>query len=290
MNDTHGHLVGDEVLIECANIVARRCRHKGKVYRFGGEEIAVLLPNFAISEAVALAESIRSEIEISRMSSKKLSLTASIGVATAPVHATEGKQLLKVADEALYAAKHLGRNLVRIAGEEPETPTAEPHPDVNNEPIHFRVGQPVNIPIAKIPPGTKQGTRFGPFKFHVHGPTHGFKEKALLTASSILDFVVGREKGSPPYPSSDDAAAWSKEQGILRAYDAQTLKLFREGIGKDAISTHDQLLRRGLQDPALDRLYIDPGTTAGIKVIGQKLHDLAEKLPPDEQSRTTQPS
>ena len=119
VNDTHGHPVGDEVLIECANVIARRCRHKGKVYRFGGEEIAVLLPNFTVSEAVALAESIRSQIETSRMTSKKLSITASIGVATAPNHATEAKELLKVADEALYAAKRLGRNLVRIAGETP---------------------------------------------------------------------------------------------------------------------------------------------------------------------------
>jgi diguanylate cyclase (GGDEF)-like protein len=125
VNDTHGHPVGDEVLIECANTVARRCRYKGKVYRFGGEEIAVLLPNFTVWEAVAVAESIRSEIEASRMSSKKLSITASIGVATAPVHATEGTKLLKAADEALYAAKRLGRNLVRIAVADPEIPTGD---------------------------------------------------------------------------------------------------------------------------------------------------------------------
>jgi diguanylate cyclase (GGDEF)-like protein len=125
VNDTHGHPIGDEVLIECASTIARRCRHKGKVYRFGGEEIAVLLPNFTASEAVALAESIRCEIEASRMSSKKLSISASIGVATAPVHATEGKQLLGAADKALYAAKGRGRNLVRIAGGDPETRTGD---------------------------------------------------------------------------------------------------------------------------------------------------------------------
>lgn len=123
VNDTHGHPVGDEVLIECAHAIVRRSRLKGKVYRFGGEEIAVLLTNFTVSEAFALAESIRSEIATSKMSSKKLSITASIGVATAPVHAAEGKQLLKVADEALYTAKHLGRNLVRIAGEDHSTPS-----------------------------------------------------------------------------------------------------------------------------------------------------------------------
>jgi diguanylate cyclase (GGDEF)-like protein len=125
VNDTHGHPVGDEVLIECANAIVRRCRRKGKVYRVGGEEIAVLLPNFTLSEAVALAESIRFEIEITKMSGKKLSITASIGVATAPIHATEGKQLFTVADKALYAAKRLGRNLVRIAADGPVTPSGD---------------------------------------------------------------------------------------------------------------------------------------------------------------------
>ncbi len=117
VNDTYGHPIGDEVLVDCAKTIARRCRHKGKAYRFGGEEFAVLLPNFTVSEAVALAESIRSELEKSKMSSKQLSITVSIGLATVPDHATDGKQLLKAADDALYAAKHLGRNLVRIAGE-----------------------------------------------------------------------------------------------------------------------------------------------------------------------------
>ncbi len=118
VNDTHGHPVGDEVLIDCAKAVVRRCQHKGEVYRFGGEEMAVILPNFSGSEAVALAESIRREIEKGKMSGKQLAITVSIGVATAPDHATDAKQLLTAADEALYAAKGLGRNLVRIAGEQ----------------------------------------------------------------------------------------------------------------------------------------------------------------------------
>jgi len=110
----------------------------------------VLLPNFTTSEAVSLAESIRAEIETSKMSSKRLSITASIGVATAPCHAIEGKQLLKVADGALYAAKHDGRNLVRIAGKEPKAPTVEPESDTTNGAKHVNVVQPVNTPIAKI--------------------------------------------------------------------------------------------------------------------------------------------
>lgn len=144
VNDTHGHPVGDGVLIDCANVIVRRCRHKGKVYRFGGEEIVMLLPNFTVSEAVALAGSIRSEIETSMMSSKKLSITASIGVATAPVHATNGKQLLEVADDALYAAKRLGRNLVRTAGEDPETPTG----DTQRRPAPVGTEQPIEMTLS----------------------------------------------------------------------------------------------------------------------------------------------
>src|ERR1019366_4885778 len=132
-------------------------------------------------------------------------ITASVGAATTPTHATDGKQLLKVAEEALYAAKRLGRNLVRIAGEGTGTQTDKPQRVIDNGEIHLHVGQPVNVPIAKIPKDAKPGTVLGPFKLHVHGPPLGLKERALLTAASILDFVVRREKDAPPYPSSDDA-------------------------------------------------------------------------------------
>ena len=126
------------------------------------------------------------------------------------------------------------------------------------------------------------GTKLGPFTIHVDGPKLGFKESTLLLSASILDFVVKREQGTPPYPSSDDAATWTDQQALLRAYDADTMKRFREVLGSAVENARHQLLRRGLQDPTLDRLYNDPGTTAGIKIIGHKLHYLAEKLPPDE--------
>jgi len=153
---------------------------------------------------------------------------------------------------------------------------------VGDDVIHLHTGQPVHIAIAKIPVGTKPGTRFGPFKIELHGPRAlGLKASTFLTSSAILEFVVRREKGAPRYPSSDDTATWSKKQAVLRAYDSETLRQFRDSLGKQAIAAHDNLLRKGLQDPALDRLYDDPGNTAGIKVVGQKLHDLAEMLPPD---------
>jgi RNA-directed DNA polymerase len=117
VNDAHGHPVGDEVLIDCANLILARCQSKGDAYRFGGEEIAVLLPNFTTAEASALAETIRSVIERTPVGSKRLSVTASIGLATAPDHATVPGLLLKAADDALLAAKARGRNRVQIASE-----------------------------------------------------------------------------------------------------------------------------------------------------------------------------
>lgn len=62
-NDTYGHSVGDEVLKATAQVVATVVRGKGEAYRYGGEEISVILPNHALVEAAAVAERIRNEIE-----------------------------------------------------------------------------------------------------------------------------------------------------------------------------------------------------------------------------------
>lgn len=117
VNDTHGHPVGDEVLIAVSNCMNAVIRRKGKAFRVGGEEIAVLLPNFSGSEATVLAERIRIETEGSRMGTKSLAVTVSCGVASMPEHTTEHKQLVELADAALYTAKRIGRNCVFLSGE-----------------------------------------------------------------------------------------------------------------------------------------------------------------------------
>ncbi len=117
VNDTHGHPVGDEVLLVAAERAGRRLQGKGKAYRYGGEEFAILLPNYSAEEAVGLAERIRKDIEKTPMSSKKLKITGSFGIASAPDHAPanakDAKVLLRRADDALYRAKEEGRNRVR---------------------------------------------------------------------------------------------------------------------------------------------------------------------------------
>ncbi|MBC8029204.1 MAG: GGDEF domain-containing protein [Pyrinomonadaceae bacterium] len=117
VNDTHGHPSGDEVLQIVAKIVKQIVGAKGTCYRYGGEEISILLPNYTADEAGSLAERIRIAISSSPIGSKQLSVSVSFGIGDIPTHARTPSELLKAADAALYEAKNFGRNLVRISGE-----------------------------------------------------------------------------------------------------------------------------------------------------------------------------
>ena len=117
VNDTHGHPCGDEVLQNVAKIVKQTVGVKGTCYRYGGEEVSILLPNYTAEETSSLAERIRIAIASAPIGSKQLRVTVSFGIAEVPTHARTAIDLLKAADAALYEAKNLGRNLVRISGE-----------------------------------------------------------------------------------------------------------------------------------------------------------------------------
>jgi diguanylate cyclase (GGDEF)-like protein len=117
VNDTHGHLAGDEVLKAVAETVRRTVRDYDSVGRFGGEEFVVLLPGIAPREVVVIAERIRHAITQLRVSLPAAgtvlsTLTASIGVACYPDAGTGVDELVHAADTALYRAKNCGRNRV----------------------------------------------------------------------------------------------------------------------------------------------------------------------------------
>src|ERR1700687_952549 len=140
VNDTHGHLIGDEVLRSCGEVIAKRVRGKGKAYRYGGEEITVLLPNFSVREGLAVAEESRAAMEMTPASSMKLHVTVSVGLACLPDHGSHPDGLIALADKAMYQGKELGRNLVRVSGEPVEyNPVVrninrrEPRPDPLSE-------------------------------------------------------------------------------------------------------------------------------------------------------------
>lgn len=117
VNDTSGHQAGDAVLTELARRLKKTVSGKGFAYRYGGEEFAVILPNHTTDEALAVAERVRRSVEGEAVGG--LSVTSSYGVALVPAHASTIEQWLKKADEALYDAKHLGRNLVCPVGRTP---------------------------------------------------------------------------------------------------------------------------------------------------------------------------
>lgn len=117
VNDRFGHVVGDEVLRAVANIIASYCNSRSRVpYRYGGEELAIVLTGKDAAKAAEIAESIRADVEQLHLSTKsELKLTISLGVADSAQAGRDSGELVKCADAALYRAKNEGRNLVRLS-------------------------------------------------------------------------------------------------------------------------------------------------------------------------------
>ena len=112
-NDTYGHQTGDEVLCSVARVLHDTMRESDLVVRYGGEEMAVILPATDIHEACRAAERARQAIEAARFQGEQDSwgVTVSLGAAEC-LDADTSAGLVKRADDALYAAKQAGRNRV----------------------------------------------------------------------------------------------------------------------------------------------------------------------------------
>jgi len=117
-NDTWGHESGDLVLKRVADVIREHVRGSDIGCRYGGEELAVILPDTMLEVAVERAERIRSGVAALRLEygGKPLdTITLSFGVAIFPQHADNAEALLRAADEALYEAKRAGRNRVMVS-------------------------------------------------------------------------------------------------------------------------------------------------------------------------------
>ena len=116
VNDTYGHDAGDEVLREFAARVRASVRGADLACRFGGEEFVVIMPDTSAEDAATVAERLRQSIEskpfVIRGRNLALSLTASMGIASTAAGVETPEELMKQADQALYAAKHSGKNRV----------------------------------------------------------------------------------------------------------------------------------------------------------------------------------
>jgi diguanylate cyclase (GGDEF)-like protein len=112
VNDTHGHPVGDVVLRGVAQVVRECVRKIDLAARYGGEEFAIVLEGTDLKGARQLAERIRLEVEkqVFQSAEGPFSCTLSLGIAVYPDDGKEAKALIAAADQALYHAKHNGRN------------------------------------------------------------------------------------------------------------------------------------------------------------------------------------
>jgi diguanylate cyclase (GGDEF)-like protein len=114
INDTQGHLAGDLVLTTVAKIAGEIVRSIDHLFRWGGEEFLVVLPNTKLEAALYIAERLREAITRIpiQISSRELNVTASFGVTRKDENTPDLETLVARADQAMYVAKHLGRNRV----------------------------------------------------------------------------------------------------------------------------------------------------------------------------------
>jgi len=130
VNDTHGHVVGDEVLREIGRRFVESLRPYDSVGRYGGEEFLIIMPGCEGQEALAIADRLRQNIAapltLTTAGSIPVTVSAGLITSTGAVECVDCSMLLRMADEALYRAKAKGRNRVESAifwGEKPKQPS-----------------------------------------------------------------------------------------------------------------------------------------------------------------------
>ena len=116
-NDRYGHLVGDAILRQVSKTISQAVRQIDFIGRYGGEEISIVLAETSNQQANFAAERIRQSIaaEVIKVYDERLRVTVSIGVSTFPDNALNIKNLIEMADQALYLAKETGKNKVCFA-------------------------------------------------------------------------------------------------------------------------------------------------------------------------------
>jgi diguanylate cyclase (GGDEF)-like protein len=119
INDTYGHLQGDEVLRMVGRVLNSVSRGIDEPARYGGEEFAVALPETGLEGAVDFGERVRAKIEAQRVPRTRgggtVRVTASVGAASMPASADDAQALIAAADAALFGAKRAGKNRVASA-------------------------------------------------------------------------------------------------------------------------------------------------------------------------------
>ena len=117
MNDNYGHLFGDEILVLFSQLLKQNLRHSDTAYRYGGEEFAIVFPGSTLESASLVAERVRKNLEeyVFNFEGKSVSITGSFGISCKSDYDFNIESIIKRADQALYSAKHNGKNKIEIA-------------------------------------------------------------------------------------------------------------------------------------------------------------------------------
>jgi diguanylate cyclase (GGDEF)-like protein len=123
INETYGHVGGDQVLQTVADILRTQAGDEAHVARYGGDEFALIFPDMEREQAFLILERIRGEVENCQSFgdiSTRITITA--GIAAYAIDGNSESEILRKADQALYRAKKTGRNTIRLAYEEKMAP------------------------------------------------------------------------------------------------------------------------------------------------------------------------
>jgi len=149
VNDVYGHGVGDQVLVQLADVLRGSVRTSDAVCRVGGEEFGVILPSGDVTNAVALAERLGEELAALDVGAAG-TLTVSIGIAVGPTHAANPRELVACAEAAMMTAKTRGDGLVVVFDETArERPTDERFDDVRSI-AHLKMLQSLSGKLSRL--------------------------------------------------------------------------------------------------------------------------------------------
>src|SRR3989338_950693 len=121
INDTYGHLCGDEIIREVSRIIRENTKSDDKKIRYAGDEFTIILPKLEIKYVLNVAErllaKLRTQTFKDKRTGKEINLTMSLGIAGFPQDATDPVELINLADKSLYTSKQKGKNCFSTASE-----------------------------------------------------------------------------------------------------------------------------------------------------------------------------
>jgi len=264
VNDTFGHLCGDEVLVTVTEIINRAVGQKGTVGRIGGDEIMIITRDVADkAELRPILREIRTNVERTYKGKMgDLSLTCSMGAAAFPEHGKSFKEVMEIADKMLYLAKEKGRNRYVIFTPEMHQEFIEPHGDKDDIKSAFSMEfDKIGIVQFMMDDYLRRGTSSNEVAFSNVGNSFKLGEILIVYEMGKVGF-----RWTPQEISyGDEDLKWIKlGEDFFRHFDSNNLfvvDLLAQLDTKDPV-LKDKLIKRNIQSALFYKLR-DKGRAEG---------------------------